>query len=183
MSPRRPSPSGPEIRIKTAQPCHSDRYCSGKKAALPWKIGPHARRQSTTPAARPAAVGCEACMPVPDCRATTPWSPPEPSIRSASRWEPPIPRRPSASSVSGAIRNRSAPCDTSARNSNATSWRCGQSTRNQIDLQVRQARISIIQGKSQVAAAHEATRLAQLTLDAERIRPPQSHRGISIGGS
>ena len=30
-----------------------------KKAALPWKIGPHARRQSTTPAARPAAVGCD----------------------------------------------------------------------------------------------------------------------------
>ncbi len=43
-----------------------------------------------------------------------------------------------------------------------------QSTRNQIDLQVRQARVGIIQGKSQVAAAHEATRLAQLTLDAER---------------
>ena len=30
-----------------------------KKAALPGKIGPHARRQSTTPAARPAAVGCD----------------------------------------------------------------------------------------------------------------------------
>ena len=30
-----------------------------KKAALLWKIGPHARRQSTTPAACPAAVGCD----------------------------------------------------------------------------------------------------------------------------
>ena len=30
-----------------------------RKAALPWKIGPHASRQSTMPAARPAAVGCD----------------------------------------------------------------------------------------------------------------------------
>jgi outer membrane protein TolC len=43
-----------------------------------------------------------------------------------------------------------------------------QNTRNQIALQVRQSRIGLIQGRAQVAAAHEAVRLAQLTLDAER---------------
>jgi outer membrane protein TolC len=35
-------------------------------------------------------------------------------------------------------------------------------------MQVQQARIGIIQGKSQVEAAQEAVRLAQLTLDGER---------------
>ncbi|MEI9970787.1 MAG: TolC family protein [Ignavibacteriota bacterium] len=43
-----------------------------------------------------------------------------------------------------------------------------QNTKNQISTQVQQARIAIIQGKSQVAAAQEAVRLAQLTLDGER---------------
>ena len=72
-------------------------------------------------------------------------------------------------SVSGAIRNRSAQADSIRAQLERNQLEVQrQSTRNQIDLQVRQARISIIQGKSQVAAAHEATRLAQLTLDAER---------------
>jgi outer membrane protein TolC len=43
-----------------------------------------------------------------------------------------------------------------------------QNTRNQVAMQVLQARIGLIQGKSQVAAAQEAVRLAQLTLDGER---------------
>ncbi|HLI85203.1 MAG TPA: TolC family protein [Bryobacteraceae bacterium] len=43
-----------------------------------------------------------------------------------------------------------------------------QNTRNQIGLQVRQARIGLIQGKAQVEAAREAVRLAQVTLDAEK---------------
>ena len=43
-----------------------------------------------------------------------------------------------------------------------------QSTRNQINLQVRQALIGLIQGKAQVDSAREAVRLAQLTLDAEK---------------
>ena len=43
-----------------------------------------------------------------------------------------------------------------------------QNTRNQIDVGVRQARVGLVQGKAQVEASHEAVRLAQLTLDAER---------------
>ena len=35
-------------------------------------------------------------------------------------------------------------------------------------MQVRQARINLIQGKAQVEAAHVAVRLAQVALDAER---------------
>ena len=35
-------------------------------------------------------------------------------------------------------------------------------------MQVHQARINLIQGKAQVEASHEAVRLAQVTLDAER---------------
>ena len=45
-----------------------------------------------------------------------------------------------------------------------------QNSRNQIKLQVQQARITLIQGKEQVAAAHEAVVLAQTSLDAERIK-------------
>ena len=41
-------------------------------------------------------------------------------------------------------------------------------TQNQIALEVRQAVIGLMQGKAQVAAAHEATTLAQQTLDAEQ---------------
>ena len=43
-----------------------------------------------------------------------------------------------------------------------------QRLRNQISLAVRQAIVGLEQGKAQVAAAHEATRLAQETLDAEQ---------------
>jgi outer membrane protein TolC len=41
-------------------------------------------------------------------------------------------------------------------------------SQNQIALEVRQAVIGLVQGKAQVAAAHEAVRLAQQTLDAEQ---------------
>ena len=72
-------------------------------------------------------------------------------------------------SVGATIRNRSAQADSIRAQLERNQLQIGmQSTRNQVDLQVRQARISIIQGKSQVEAAHEAVRLAQLTLDAER---------------
>ena len=43
-----------------------------------------------------------------------------------------------------------------------------QRSRQQISLEVRQARISLIQGAAQVEASHEALRLAQRTADAER---------------
>ncbi|HWP85571.1 MAG TPA: TolC family protein, partial [Terriglobia bacterium] len=43
-----------------------------------------------------------------------------------------------------------------------------QRTENQIALEVRQAVIGLVQGKAQVEAAHEATRLAQQTLEAEQ---------------
>ena len=49
-----------------------------------------------------------------------------------------------------------------------------QNTRNQVVMQVQQARIGIIQGKSQVEAAQEAVRLAQLTLDGE-------HKKLEVG--
>jgi len=72
-------------------------------------------------------------------------------------------------SVSATIRNRSAQADSVRsqleRNQMEVSL---QNTRNQIALQVRQSRIGLIQGRAQVAAAHEAVRLAQVTLDAER---------------
>ena len=48
-----------KFRIKAAQPCQFRPLLLRKKAALLWKIGPHARRQSTTPATRPAAAGCD----------------------------------------------------------------------------------------------------------------------------
>ena len=43
-----------------------------------------------------------------------------------------------------------------------------QRTRNQVALEVRQAATGLVQGKAQVQAAHQATRLAQQTLDAEQ---------------
>ncbi len=71
--------------------------------------------------------------------------------------------------LSATLRNRSAQADNIRalleRNQQEVSL---QNTRNQIELQVRQARINLIQGRSQVQAAHEAVRLAQLSLDAER---------------
>ena len=74
-------------------------------------------------------------------------------------------------SFSASIRNRSAQADNIRsqleRNQQEITL---QSTKNQIQLQVQQARIALIQGREQVAAAREATRLAQVTLDAERVR-------------
>ena len=72
-------------------------------------------------------------------------------------------------SISAAIRNRSAMADSVRSQLERNQLMVQQqSTSNQINLQVRQARVGLIQGTSQVAAAHEATRLAQLTVDAER---------------
>jgi outer membrane protein TolC len=74
-------------------------------------------------------------------------------------------------SFSASIRNRAAQADAIRaqleRNQQEITI---QNTKNQIQLQVQQARVALIQGKEQVAAAHEATRLAQVTLDAERVR-------------
>jgi outer membrane protein TolC len=74
-------------------------------------------------------------------------------------------------SFSATIRNRSAQADNIRsqleRNQQELTL---QSTKNQVQLQVQQGRIALIQGRQQVAAAREATRLAQVTLDAERVR-------------
>ena len=67
------------------------------------------------------------------------------------------------------IRNRSAQADSRRAQLERNQLQVGlQNTRNQVAMQVQQARIGIIQGKSQVEAAQEAVRLAQLTLDGER---------------
>jgi len=67
------------------------------------------------------------------------------------------------------IRNRSAQADNLRAQLERNQLEVEQqNTRNQISLQVRQARTSLLQGRSQVAAAHEAVSLAQLSLDAER---------------
>jgi len=72
-------------------------------------------------------------------------------------------------SFGAAIRNRSAQADSIRSQLERNQLEIGmQNTRNQIDVQVRQAIVGLLQGKSQVQAAHEAVRLAQLTLDAER---------------
>ena len=80
-----------------------------------------------------------------------------------------FPETASGISFNASIRNRSAQADNVRamleRNQLEISQ---QNTAMQINLQVRQARINLIQGQSQVQAAHEAVRLAQLTLDAER---------------
>jgi outer membrane protein TolC len=74
-------------------------------------------------------------------------------------------------SFGAAIRNRSAQADNVRSQLERNQLQVGlQSTRNQIKVQVQQARITLIQGKEQVAAAREATRLAQESLDAERIK-------------
>jgi outer membrane protein len=74
-------------------------------------------------------------------------------------------------SFGGAIRNRSAQADNIRSQLERNQLQASlQNTRNQINLQVQQARITLIQGKEQVAAAREAVRLAQLSLDAERIK-------------
>jgi outer membrane protein TolC len=74
-------------------------------------------------------------------------------------------------SVGASIRNRSAQADTIRAQLERNQLEVQlQSTRNQIRLAVQQARITLIQGKEQVAAAREATRLAQASLEAERIK-------------
>ena len=72
-------------------------------------------------------------------------------------------------SFSAIIRNRSAQADSTRAQLERNQLQVElQSTRNQIAMAVQQARIGIIQGKSQVGAAQEAVRLAQLTLEGER---------------
>jgi outer membrane protein TolC len=67
------------------------------------------------------------------------------------------------------IRNRSAQADNIRAQLERNQLEVSQqNTRNQINLQVRQARIGLIQGKAQVESAREAVRLAQVTLDAEK---------------
>jgi outer membrane protein TolC len=72
-------------------------------------------------------------------------------------------------SFGASIRNRSAQADNVRsqleRNQAEISL---QNTRNQIRLQVQQSRIGLIQGKAQVEAAREATRLALESRDAEQ---------------
>lgn len=72
-------------------------------------------------------------------------------------------------SFNASIRNRAAQADNIRsqleRNQQQISL---QSTRNQIRLQVQQARIGLIQGKAQVEAAREAVVLAQQSRDAEQ---------------
>ena len=74
-------------------------------------------------------------------------------------------------SFAASIRNRSAQADNIRsqleRNQQEITL---QSTRNQINLQVQQARVGLIQGQAQVAAAQEAVVLAQQSRDAERAR-------------
>ena len=72
-------------------------------------------------------------------------------------------------SASATIRNRSAQADNLRAQLERNQLQISlQNSRNQIRMQVLQARINLAQGKSQVEAAHEAVRLAQLSLDAER---------------
>jgi len=72
-------------------------------------------------------------------------------------------------SMTASIRNRSAQADNIRAQLERNQLEISQqSTRNQINLQVQQARIGLIQGRAQVEAAREAVRLAQLSLEAER---------------
>lgn len=72
-------------------------------------------------------------------------------------------------SFGASIRNRSAQADNIRSQLERNQLQISeQSTRNQINLQVQQARIGLIQGKVQVEAAGEAVRLAQQSRDAER---------------
>ena len=76
-----------------------------------------------------------------------------------------------AAGVSAAIplRNRSAQADNLRARLEEQQLKVEeQQTRQQIDLEVRQAVIGLIQGKAQVDAAHEALRLAERTAEAER---------------
>jgi outer membrane protein TolC len=70
---------------------------------------------------------------------------------------------------SASIRNRSAQADNLRAQLERNQLEIGlESTRNQIELQVQQARIGLIQGQAQIEAAHEAVVLAQQSRDAER---------------
>jgi outer membrane protein TolC len=74
-------------------------------------------------------------------------------------------------SFTASIRNRSAQADNIRAQLERNQMEVTQqSTRSGINLQVQQSRIGLIQGAAQVQAAHEAVRLAQLSLDAERQR-------------
>ncbi len=74
-------------------------------------------------------------------------------------------------SFTASLRNRSAQADNIRSQLERNQLEIGlESTRNQINLQVQQSRIGLIQGKSQKEAAHEAVRLAQESLDAERVK-------------
>jgi outer membrane protein TolC len=81
------------------------------------------------------------------------------------------PERAVGLSFGASIRNRSAQADAIRSQLERNQLEASlQNTKNQINLQVQQARITLIQGREQVAAAREAVRLAQLSLDAERIK-------------
>ncbi|HLK70290.1 MAG TPA: TolC family protein [Bryobacteraceae bacterium] len=72
-------------------------------------------------------------------------------------------------SFGASIRNRSAQADSIRAQLERNQLEVQmQGTRNTINVGVRQAFVALIQGKAQVQASHEAVRLAQLTLDAER---------------
>ncbi len=72
-------------------------------------------------------------------------------------------------SFGASIRNRSAQADNVRSQLERNQLEISlQSTRNQIRLQVQQSRIGLIQGKAQVEAAREATRLALESRDAEQ---------------
>jgi outer membrane protein TolC len=72
-------------------------------------------------------------------------------------------------SLNASVRNRSAQADNIRSQLERNQLQIElQNTRNQINLQVQQSRIGVIQGRAQVQAAHEAVRLAQLSLAAER---------------
>jgi outer membrane protein TolC len=81
------------------------------------------------------------------------------------------PERAVGMSFGASIRNRSAQADSIRSQLERNQLEASQqNAKNQINLQVQQARITLIQGREQVAAAREAVRLAQLSLDAERIK-------------
>jgi outer membrane protein TolC len=72
-------------------------------------------------------------------------------------------------SVTMPLRNRSVQADNLRSQMTQNQLQIGlNKTQNQIALEVRQAVIGLVQGKAQVEAAHEATTLAQQTLDAEQ---------------
>jgi outer membrane protein TolC len=67
------------------------------------------------------------------------------------------------------IKNRSAQADNLRAQFEAQQTQINmQALRNQAELTIRQAMISLVQGKAQIEAAHEAVTLAQQSLDAEQ---------------